>query len=349
MVQAAACIPDAHTQLVGNWRGCTDGGWLQRLTEHVPGILSEAPMLIDIGANKGIAAPVFLSTIGTHSTLSVRSWSDAIADIAHGRKPLLGESTPRQHGFLKAQLCGACNECGRRHNLLRHALSGAHVHLIELTKANFDLLRSLVNATGSSDVISVHHLAASNESALVRSAKVRLGTEYTTVLPLSRTSSNGAWRVEDGTVEQVTFDAFLRRQQLDRRVIDVVHVDTEGHDALVLEGMRDALHARRITLLEFEYSGRGYWSSRRTDGQRSLHATLLWLSDTGYRCYMEAVGNKTQAREALAPISGECWRAEFETRRWSNVLCTHEARAVEVLERSAWAAYEQRSEVQKKD
>jgi hypothetical protein len=51
-----------------------------------------------------------------------------------------------------------------------------------------------------------------------------------------------------------SIDSFLRRTSFSH-VFQLV-VDTEGHDAAVLMGMRQSLRERRIRILQFEYSGR---------------------------------------------------------------------------------------------
>ena len=48
--------------------------------------------------------------------------------------------------------------------------------------------------------------------------------------------------------------------------------------------------------------------------RRTLEQTQRWLGELGYTCFL-------QTSFDLAPISGPCWRAEFERRHWSNVLC----------------------------
>ena len=90
--------------------------------------------------------------------------------------------------------------------------------------------------------------------------------------------------------------------------------DTKGWDALALEGAHASLRAQRIVVLKFEYSGKGFWEAGRADG-RTLGATQEWLRALGYYCFLELPGH-------LRPISGACWRAEYEYHRWSDVVCS---------------------------
>ena len=137
-------------------------------------------------------------------------------------------------------------------------------------------------------------------------------------------------------VDKLTVDAFLARERLPQ-IVDLLVIDTEGHDPYVLDGMRGALSLKRITLLEFEYSGK--WPAERT-----LGSTLTSLAAHGYKCYMESRRwyRKIPRDEILAPLSPPCWDAALEQRKWSNVMCSHEPRALAMLDASAWAAFEER-------
>lgn len=321
------CVPDAPA-LVDLWKGCTARyGWLESLLERQPSLFTPRPVLVNVGANKGYAAPHFLSLTSQNRGGSVAAWRQALHEVAHGKIGLAGQA-PMQHGFLAMQLCGACMQCVASRPK-KHGRDGGTVHLLELTKQNSELLRHVANATGVGDMVHVHNVAASNVSALVHSPSVKLGTEIASVLhPLN-------WRIRkhvSDVVEQLSMDEFFEREGL-RGTIDVVEIDTEGHDPKVLQGMRGALSQRRVTLLEFEYSGR--WA-----GDQSLEQSLALLAGAGYGCFMEA---KRSGKEVLAPISPPCWHAAFEMRAWSNVVCSHDPRALSLLEADAWAAYATRS------
>ena len=100
--------------------------------------------------------------------------------------------------------------------------------------------------------------------------------------------------------------------------MQVLSIDTEGFDGLVLQGAAAALRARRIDVLEFEYSGRGR-------SQGSLAQTLTSLGDAGYVCFWMGNGGNGGV---LAQASGECWRDCFvqpDGGRWSNLICSHRA------------------------
>lgn len=325
-----ACIPDV-LDVAQNWGGCTAAnGWLEMLTDHLPSLFSPRPVFINVGANKGYEAPRFLSLWSQRASVSVKSWQRGIRDVAAGRASVDGE-TPRKYGFLRSQPCGACSTVCRG-GVKRHARDGGTVHLLELAVANAKLLRYLAVATNSSDLISVHNIAASNESGTAHARKVMIGWEQAGMLD---PHSFRIKRKQSDLVIKLTVDDFLDRERLPK-IIDLVVVDTEGHDPYVLEGMRGALASKRITLLEFEYSNK--WPTH----PYSLGKTLTSLAADGYRCYMESRTRKRAGSEVLAPLSPPCWEAALEKRKWSNVVCSHEPRALAMLDAAAWVAFDAR-------
>lgn len=113
-----------------------------------------------------------------------------------------------------------------------------------------------------------------------------------------------------------------------------VTVDTEGYDAMVIEGMSKALEHRRIAVLEFEYHGVGAWGGKNVE-RRTLKATLEKLHRLSYKCYFATFSS-------LLPASGACWQAAFEFNDWSNLVCAHEPEALAVLDRVAMDGWRQR-------
>jgi FkbM family methyltransferase len=331
------CIPDAET-VTSVWN-CEGAQWLEQLTLEAPAVFSPRPVLLNVGANKGYAAPHFLSLWSQHPNATVQAWHRAIMDVARGRTAISGEpGQARRHGFLSRQMCGACGACHVKPTL-PHSRDGGHVHLCEMAVANSLLLNHLINVTNLRQLVTVHNVAAANESGTVYAPKVLMGTEFETIVPrmsnlaLARRRKKLDAKLDQ--IEQSTLDDLASRLQLPK-IIDVCTVDTEGHDPLVLEGMAALLRGKRITLLEFEYHSKGFWDARNPDG-RSLERTAAMLGDMGYRCFLEA------PTSVYLPINEGCWRPAFERRKWSNVLCTHNVRAQDVINAKAWSAYWRRA------
>lgn len=128
-------------------------------------------------------------------------------------------------------------------------------------------------------------------------------------------------------VETITLDDFFERQQL----LSVYHlaIDTEGHDPLVLEGAAKSIRERKIAIIEFEVNSGGHWTTKKRSpfyrDRRTLRSAIARLEDAQYACFW-------QMRVGLVPLSGECWRPEFEqVRKWSNIVCAHEPPVVAAL------------------
>jgi hypothetical protein len=118
--------------------------------------------------------------------------------------------------------------------------------------------------------------------------------------------------------------------------IDVCTVDAEGHDPLVLEGMSAALRDKRVTLLEFEYHSKGFWSPKHRES-RTLQQVTAMLDQMGYRCYLEG------SPSVYLPLTQGCWRPTFERHKWSNVFCTHHDKVRAIIDAKAWEAFNRRT------
>ena len=322
MAQQPECIPDA-AQLLKHWVSCSSSTWLTRAAE-IPAIAARfPPVMINVGANKGYNAAEWL---GLHNMLvgvTARRWHRALQQYARN-------GTGRPHKFLLGQSCGACGGC-RQPDPPMHKRQDGRVHMLELTSQNRELLRALVSAFHLPERIAkVHDLAASNQTQFVTEPDAFAGFEGASIVRVVKGTARTARRIE-----AVALDDFFARERLER--VYAVEIDTEGVDALVLEGMRAALEAQRVGFVEFEYSHKGYWKEQRREA-RSLESVVGWLRErAGYTCFMEA-------GQWLAPISGPCWLATFRSHtKWSNVLCAAEPHALGLLHNLSWEGYHTRA------
>ena len=334
----AACVTDA-SNLIKGWQGCTQAPWAFHAAEQYGAIRPandiEPVIVINVGANKGYNVVSF-ATLWSNALwqrLDQQAWLNAILAYADG------QGDGKKHGYLNFKPDGACRETSGRYRL-RHQQQAhrrertVHVHLLELLPSNRELLRWLINFTRLSDVAFVHDYAISNATYLAPEPAGWAGDEQ-----VSLKDGDGAdrvrarWGQNKSTIQVLTLDDFMLRQGLDE--VWAVVIDTEGYDALVLEGMRRALAAHRVVFVEFEYHSIGYWGSAvPLSERRSLKATQQWLGALGYTCFMEAW-------DTVAPISGPCWMDAFETQQWSNVVCTHRA---ELLYNMSQQGYIERQE-----
>ena len=245
------------------------------------------------------AAAEFLAIWSQHNVNS-RLWHEAIVKYAKGgpgKKP---------RGFLSWQACGVCGAC-RVPTPAPHQRSGGTVHMLELLESNRALLHNLTAATGIGDIAKVHDLAATNVTHRVYAPTGFAGIEW-------HHAGEGT-KEHPANQEAVSLDDLFERQAL--REAFLVSIDTEGSDALVLEGMQQLLRLGRVAFLEFEVGKfKGFWRAEHPE-RRRLDATISRLLEFGYFCFFEA-GSQ------LAPISGPCWSDSLSSPPWANVLCARE-------------------------
>lgn len=295
------CVADASLMVPVS--GCPRVSWEEEVAMAVP---REPPVhYINVGANKGYNAASFLG-LWSSRRIASKDWQQAILRYARAQNVSLRAS-------VACGMCKACNVPLAR----EHGRRGGRAHLLDLSPSNFGLLSWLVAHFNLSDVARVHEIGASNASgsAMLRADKI-VGAEDLSL----GTGAHGQHATK--AVPIVRLDDFLSTNGINNPYH--VSVDAEGWDSLALEGLQSSLSRRLVALLEFEYSGAGYWSAAHSES-RTLERTLSWLDSLGYRCYW-------QARHDLIPATRPCWRAEFETRSWSNLVCAHEPRVLAVLD-----------------
>jgi hypothetical protein len=131
------CVPDVATL---RWTGCPTSPWRERAAAALN---PSAPILLNIGANKGFAASEFLSLFSQRA-VGAKRWHRAV--VGYGRAHKLG--------FVDATSCGACGACGARAPE-RHSRDGGRVHLLELLPSTRTLLRHVIDTLHVHDVVSM--------------------------------------------------------------------------------------------------------------------------------------------------------------------------------------------------
>ena len=262
---------------------------------------------VNIGANKGYNLVAFNQRYSTAQPVSFRRWHQLL---------MRNDSyTP----MCQAQCCGVCNTCSARDrgpSSPRDHAPTVRMHALEAAPVNAAILRRAVRVSGLP--ATVHAIGVSDSAApLFASADTVPGYETSSV-SLTR-----------GTpIRTTTGDNFFRTAGIAHAYM--VTIDTEGWDGRVLAGMRRVLEAKRVDLLEFEYSV--HW---RKHGQAfSLKATLDWLLQAGYRCFWQGWA----FNGLLAPASGPCWQDEFAALHpmsWGNLICSHRPDVLDVLKQKS--------------
>ena len=298
-------VPTSHCNaslFVAKHSGCPSSRWQDAIAPLLGRALPAGVNLtfVNVGANKGYNVAEWLQRFHR------RGAGPRTSEAWH--KELL-RGNPKGRGAMRVRYgCGLCNPC--KQPPPRAALHlPVDVHAIEMVDVN---ARALTRLFAAFDVPGrVWHLAMSNYTgtALYRAAAA-VGLEHHEL-------GKGANR----RVACTTLDAFAEARMPTGQVLDLVSIDTEGQDALVLEGARRLLAARRIRVLEFEFIARGFWRPDHPQ-QRRLAPVLASLEAAGYRCFWQ--GEERTASGRLAPASGPHWCDAFQFKQRSNLVCAHE-------------------------
>ena len=298
-------------------------------------------VFLNVGANKGFMVASMLQRFTLNAGLTNADWLAEMGTFIVENFGVKPESVP---SFLQ-DYCGACLACNERPQTVPNLTSSVEmdIHAFELSKINVNWLRWAFARFGVR--ASLVRAAATNTSGRVRVPAMEsledFGDERASVRG-ERSKMNHHGKNEDcpmcrpfrcydeGTCWQylkgLPLDEYIAQEGLRR--IHLVSIDTEGHDAYVIEGLKDTLAKGAIDVLEFEFNSQlGSWNAKSTT-RRTLQATLTTLESFSYQCFWQ------DSRGCLSPASGACWRNGFERVGWSNLVCARSGNARRTAMRS---------------
>lgn len=317
------------TRIIG---GCTESAFSNQVFAKLGKLAPDSPVMINIGANTGYAIVEFFARFSDPGRISPKKWKRMMIDYAN--------APATRSGHLVWTACGACFQCNDEMPAGLPVAGRATAHALELDAKNRHVLSHLANVTKMP--LTVHAAAGGAEDGRGCAAWSALaGFEKHAVAAFENMSAirhpvqhrrHSCWRRPKKQLFAVrSVDSIMASEGISH--VYHLSIDTEGWDAVVLDGARSALKRRRISIVEFEYSAR--WQQM----SRSLGKVVAELDTYGYRCFFLPGGKakatrKTKAtrrNSTLVPLSGTCWRSTFEVYRWSNVVCVVEPQAVEML------------------
>lgn len=324
--RASDCVADARSVFLKQRNGCSEVPWAEAVASAVPNRPSPVTY-VNVGANKGYKVPEFLALWSQQPIPGhLKGWQSHLVKYANRNK----------FRYLAQYSCGNCKDC-QGTMPAPHNRSGARMHLLELATANRALLRHMLDAESLSGRVILHNLAASNVSHPLLAYKGLLAGDERGAALIGKKARRFVNASAADRVEGIALDDFFRRERLES--IYHVAIDTEGWDALVVEGMRESLKQRRVSLIEFEVNNRGMWNRLMSRGEaRTVNGTLNLLHASGYACFWVLT-------RALLPASGACWLDAYGGRpAWSNMVCAHEPPVIAALSRIAEEGFAARRE-----
>lgn len=279
---------------------------------HAPLACAESLTLVDVGANKGLVLASWIALFNPGAGV------DAAAASAR-----FVAAFPAMEGGDVA--CGACGDCSKPPPKRRVGEgpcvggSGAagprlSLHALEPAPANAALIDAGVGALAAAAGVqfSLHRVAAVGDASLtsVRFGDCPPGREVCGVhTPEAGAGGPGVYDPPIVDVPAVTLDAWVATARLE--ALDILAIDTEGLDALVLQGARGVLNGsalpRRVKIVQFEYHSFRAWQ------YNSLEDVVNTLDSSGYDCYL------LMQRKVLRLT--RCWHPALEFHYWSNVMC----------------------------
>jgi FkbM family methyltransferase len=253
-------------------------------------IFPQAKVFMDIGMNKGF-----------FSSACLELWS-----------PQMNVSTPTLTQTFKVlnlrhelTRCGYCQDCkdsnhpimsNCRNNIIQvYSFDGNERFVDGVSRARNSIMVNVENwrieLAAFTDVYkegkTVEFIINQDELGKIVSG-VSKGGEKTSIVPV------------------MTIDQFMEREGLSH--IDLLKIDTEGHDPYVIRGARETIRNNRVTVFTFEYH-------RLWDQEETLKRTLDESIGNGYVCYMAAEKDK------MIKLTQSCWVPQYECRKFSNIWC----------------------------
>ena len=310
--------------------------------------------LVNVGANKGYNVNEFLSRFHRTWHVSNQNWLSYLTSDAVGmsRNYSCGAchacNTPpplRDNRSLHAEKVKvvAVELASSNAAVLRAAFSRFHVpgivvhaggsNSVGVARVNADEPLGIETARLDESPTALNGFANSSSGLRARLSALREGGQFSTKKEskLESRLANATAAIQkveqhQVSVQMTTVDAHLANSsygvhslaQLARhtphQAIGLLSVDTEGHDALVLQGARNSFTTGAFQVIEFEYHSIDPWPSH------DLHTTVTELDEAGYACFWQGNGG------ALAPVLRRCTYQHM----WSNIVCV--ARRVRGLE-----------------
>lgn len=305
---------------VARVRGCPPSDDRFMRTIHM--LTPNASVFVDIGSNKGYTSARFfqlwepqmkISPGGWHKTIGNNTDCGACGDCKENTEQILVDpcSSPethfktsdpnKKHGLLSRgkEVCMT----RKRNQIEIHAFDGS-LEMVQLVQGGIDKMMS-----SKSSRWTVTH------GAFTRSCIGQHTLRFNSNGELGSIDPNGSEQVPCMTVDSIVMKRDIKH-------IDILKMDTEGHDADVIMGARGTITMGIPSVIMFEYHK--LWEDGKLDGVMNL------FDSTGYVCYREG-------KNYLIRWSGGCISNISSQKSWSNVYCTRDQKIIDVFDSQSLA------------
>eukprot|EP00511_Aplanochytrium_stocchinoi_P000793 CAMPEP_0204833424 /NCGR_PEP_ID=MMETSP1346-20131115/16786_1 /ASSEMBLY_ACC=CAM_ASM_000771 /TAXON_ID=215587 /ORGANISM="Aplanochytrium stocchinoi, Strain GSBS06" /LENGTH=295 /DNA_ID=CAMNT_0051965953 /DNA_START=645 /DNA_END=1532 /DNA_ORIENTATION=- len=250
-------------------------------------------LAINVGCNKGYDAVEIMRMGSANTEFDVKNWTKTIKKI----KGQLPQGVCGQHNLSPLQIPKGVP-----------VVENAMVYCVEPMSSNIKMVRKVASSIGlDAKGLVMTQAAVSSSTGKVSFPKARPGAEAFGIKNCMNRPKDYPGCQE---VEMVTLDDFYRAN-IPKQVngadqyIDVLLIDTEGHDYEVLKAARSALSRTRY--LEFEFHSFKPWIDT------PLLKAIDYLSRLDFTCYWAL-------KQRLLRITN-CYMNQYSKHHWSNIAC----------------------------
>lgn len=243
-----------------------------------------ATTFLDIGGNKGYTAVELLAHWAPRAGVSLSSWWRA-----HVNDSSLPQWTDElRKGRRIGWHCGSCHEClsqpsptracgnGRSPGVQIHSFDGSPTHVRVARRVWLERFAAQARAGASAEWRYVHTAVADKGGGFVHFSGV--SSELGSIVATGNAAAKNAL-TRTVRVPVTTVDAYVRAHKL---AVDVLKIDTEGHDGIVLLGANETLAQPSLKLVFFEYAVALPWFERRDTFARALAV----LEQNEFECFL---------------------------------------------------------------
>lgn len=281
---------------------CPSDSWLEAIAKCDP---NRQTVLINIGVNKGYNFANWINVFAKNTKITPLTWyhclQKAAPEVNYSFIDPWTKETP---------MCGVCRDCRTQFSRLKFRDTRRNLTLIgvDISPSNIELVKNaikLMNVSHSLDGITMNLILAGG-SDFVGNISIDCGSSIgSEVCALDR-----GRRLH--TIPLLTGDKIISdlRETLGTSSeisVDIMQIDTEGHDPLVLLGLKESLIKKRIKIVIFEYHGKGFWSLY------NLSSFVEVFDNFHYDCFF-------MGQNRLWKLT-DCWHLNYEFHEWSNVMC----------------------------